>query len=328
MPLVLYLLALGVQDSGPGGPAGGWAPEEVRGIGSDRNLVGADGESPDEGAAGRGLPRLVLADEFPAPVGLAGPAPADPGAAVTIRLAPLYRWMRGHVRVRENAIEGTKLDFTRDLGLTRAAGAHLEAEVDQPRVRFLLELEEDFAWGGRTTQETIFWNGSRFIPQAQARDHAQLLTVRATVSGKWLRSDDGGSWLGPVAGVEYPFYTVTFTTNVTHGSLEDWVHYLPYPILGAAGQTPLARDVVAEARLTAGYLPNVPSPYIEGGRLYVSARPSIALEAPIAWRLTSSLELSFWISYQYWFGRDHSNEDGNSLTISSVGVLVGAGYRW
>lgn len=324
MLILALVLALGAPDEGSLG--------ECRGRGSEASLSGeppSRGEGgnragPAQVPGGEELPRLAWDDETP-------PLPTPPEAdawEMTVRIAPLYRWVRGHVRVRENETEGTTLDFTRDLSLVRQAGGHLEVEAEKPHVRWLVELEEDFGWGGRTTETTTFWNGTRFPPPAQARDHSQFLTVRATVSGKWLRSEEGSAWMGPVAGVEYPFYTVTFHTNLTRGSLEDWVHYLPYPVVGAAGRVPLAPGVFAEARLTGGYLPNVPSPFIEGGRLYVSARPSIALEAPIAWEITPSLELSFWVGYQYWFGRDHSVEDGNSLVFSSVGLMLGLGYRW
>jgi len=66
----------------------------------------------------------------------------------------------------------------------------------------------------------------------------------------------------------------------------------------------------------------------QGGRLYVSARPSICLEVPLTWRLGPSFDVSGTVTYQYWSGRDHSVEDGNTLTISSPGILLGLAYHW
>jgi hypothetical protein len=52
------------------------------------------------------------------------------------------------------------------------------------------------------------------------------------------------------------------------------------------------------------------------------------VEVPLLWRVGSSLDLAFAVSYQYWSGNDHSNEDDNRLTFSSVGVLLGTAFRW
>ena len=254
--------------------------------------------------------------------------PPDSDLPFSLRVSPTIRWISGHVTVRENAIQGTRLDLDRDLGLRTAAGANAEFDIDRPGVQFQMEVEDLFGWGGHPSRNSFNWNGTTFLAPAQVRDHSSFLTVRPTIAVKALAVEKADAWLGPVVGLEYPYYTVSVSTNREKGSLEDWVHYLPYPVIGLAGHMNLAESFSLNARFTAGYLPNVPVPYIEGGRLYVSARPSIFLEVPLIWRLGPSFDLSCTLTYQYWSGRDHSNEDGNTLTISSPGMMVGLDYHW
>jgi hypothetical protein len=240
----------------------------------------------------------------------------------------VFRWLTGHTKVREDLVEGTKLDLNRDLGLGPAYGGNAQFEIESSAIQFLAEVEEVFASGGRTADQPFAWNGMVYAAPSQVRVHASFLTVRSEVAFKLLANPDARTWLGPAVGFEWPYYTLSVGTNLQHGSLEDWVHYLPYPIVGVAGQVAISESVAVAGRLVGGYLPNVPVPYTEGGRLYVSVRPSLLLEAPITWRVSPSFELSCTLTYQYWVGNDHSNEDGNTLTLSSPGLMVGVAYRW
>jgi len=253
---------------------------------------------------------------------------AEAALPYSIRFSPAIHWLSGHVTVRENAIQGTRLDLDRDLGLRMAAGANVEFDIDRPSVQFQAEVEELFGWGGQSARQTFNWNGTTFLTPAQVRDHSSFLMVRPTLALKALASAAGDGWLGPVVGLEYPYSTVSVRTNREKGSLEDWVHYLPYPVIGVAARVPLAQTLSLSARITTGYLPNVPTPYVEGGRLYSSARPSVLLEVPVTWRLAPAFDLAGTLTYQYWSGRDHSVEDGNTLTISSPGFMLGLSYHW
>lgn len=246
----------------------------------------------------------------------------------SLRFSPALERLSGHIAVRENTTPGTRLDLDRDIGLRTAAGADVRFEADAPSMRFQGDLEEMFGWGGHASRMPINWNGATFSTPSQIRDHASLLVVRPSLAFKALGPDPVQAWIGPLVGVEYPFMTVSFKTNLQKGSLEDWTHFLPYPVLGLSGHLQLAQSLSLDPRLTAGYLPNLPTPFIEGGRLYVSARPAVQIEIPLTWRLGPSLDVSFAATYRYWSGRDHSIEDGNTLTLSSPGILLGVGYHW
>lgn len=272
-------------------------------------------------------------DPLPGPVNLLAEEPAPPpeaaaGPEFTFRIAPVFRWITGHTKVREDVVEGTRLDLQQDLGLGPAVGGNAQFEIQSASVDFLTEVDELFGSGGRTADQPFAWNGTVYTAPSQVRAHSSFLTVRAEVAFKVLADREARSWLGPAVGIEWPYYTLSVGTNLQHGSLEDWVHYLPYPILGLAGRLALSDSVDLGGRVLAGYLPNVPTPYTEGGRLYVSVRPSVTVEAPLAWHVSPSFELSCTLTYQYWVGNDHSHEDGNTLTLSMPGVMVGVGYRW
>ena len=255
-----------------------------------------------------------------------GPAAPGPGPEITLRLSPVFRWFTGHAVVRENQLQGTRLDLGRDLGLRSGAGANVEGGVEGESLEFQMEVEEIFGWGGRDSTRDFAWNGTVYAAPSRIRAHASLLTVRGALAVKaWSDDED---WLGPVIGFEYPYYNLSVGTNRQKGSLEDWIHYLPYPVLGLSGRTTLSDSAGVGFRLVGGYLPNVPSPYTEGGRLYVSARPSLSLELPFTWALGSRAELSFAFTYQYWSGGDHSVEDGNKWVLSSPGLRLGIAIRW
>jgi hypothetical protein len=253
---------------------------------------------------------------------------AEPAPEYTARLSPAVRWVTGTVKVREKQLEGTRLDLPQELGLRLLVGANAQVEMETRHLQIFAEVEEMFGSGGTSADQPFAWNGTVYTAPSQIRVHASFLTVRSFAAAKLLVSEEGHSWLGPVAGIEWPYYTVSVGTNLQHGSLEDWVHYLPYPIIGVAGRLRLSDSIDLQGRLVGGYLPNVPTPYTEGGRLYVSVRPSVSLEVPITWRVSPSIELSCTLTYQYWSGTDHSTEDGNQLTISNPGLMLGIAYRW
>lgn len=266
-------------------------------------------------------PTDLADDAFP-------PPRADAGPDYTARLSPAFRWVTGHATVRENLVNGTRLDLPGDLGLRTLFGGNAQFELETPGLQVFAEVEEMVGSGGHPADQAFAWNGTVYTAPSHISVHASFLTLRSFAAAKLLAGEDAHSWLGPVAGFEWPYYTVSVGTNLQHGSLEDWVHYVPYPLVGVAGRLRLSDTVDLGGHLVVGYLPNVPAPYTEGGRLYVSVRPGLSLEVPIAWRVGPFFELSCTLTYQYWYGSDHSTEDGNQLVLSTLGFMVGLSYRW
>jgi len=264
------------------------------------------------------------ADAAPLPTSLS----AEPDIRYSLRIAPVYRQLFGSTKVRENDVPGTRLSLRDDVGLDQGVGGNVQVDVETPSLYAFLELEELFGFGGRSSSQDFAWNGTVYGAPSQVRAHSSFLTLRTQAAFKTFTEPGSRAWAGPLVGLEWPYYTVSIGTNRQHGSIEEWQHYLPYPVLGAAGSVPLAETWTLEARVSVGYLPNVPSPFTEGGRLYVSARPSVFLEVPLSWRVGASIDLCLAATYQYWQGGDHSNEDDNRLTFSAVGVLLGTSFRW
>ncbi len=74
-------------------------------------------------------------------------------------------------------------------------------------------------------------------------------------------------------------------------------------------------------------MPRVPTPFTEGGRLYMTAQ-SFTLEATLTWQISRAVHLSAGVGYSYWSGSLHSQEDGNELTFGGPQVTVGLEIRW
>lgn len=246
----------------------------------------------------------------------------------SFRLAPAYRRLGGSVQVRENLVSGDRLQLGSEVGLDQAVGANVQFEIDTKQICFVTEVEELFGFGGRSSTADFAWNGTVYHAPSQVRAHASFLTMRNDVSFKLAGDPSTGAWVGPLVGLEWPYYTMSIGTNRQHGSIEEWTHYLPFPIVGASGNLPLGDAWSLQPRFCAGYLPNIASPFTEGGRLYVSVRPTATLEVPLVWRVSSSVDLVLTATRQYWHGGDHSDEDDNRLWMWSAGVMVGVGFRW
>lgn len=266
---------------------------------------------------------LLLSGEDPAlPTSLAADDPRW-----SVRIAPTYRQLIGSVKVRELDVTGTRLSLRDEVGLDQALGANIQLDVDTSALYAFLELDEAFGFGGKPSSQDFAWNGTTYASPSQTRAHASFLTLRTQVAFKTF-GDPARAWAGPLVGLEWPYYTVSIGTNRQHGSIEEWQHFLPYPVLGAAGSLPLGESWTLQGRVSVGYLPNVASPFTEGGRLYVSARPSVFLEVPLSWHVGSSVDVVLAATYQYWQGGDHSNEDDNRLTLHAIGALLGTAFRW
>ncbi|HUR38291.1 MAG TPA: hypothetical protein VM222_02305, partial [Planctomycetota bacterium] len=208
------------------------------------------------------------ADSSPLPTSLA----AAPDVHWSLRVAPVYRQLIGSTKVRENAVTGTRLSLRDEVGLDQAVGGNLLVDVDTPSLYAFLELDEAFGFGGKPSIQDFAWNGTVYAAPSQVRAHASFLTLRTQIAFKVVSDPATRTWAGLLIGLEWPYYSVSIGTNRQPGSIEEWEHYLPYQVYGAAGGVGLGEAWTLQGRVSVGYLPNVPTPFREGGRLYVSAR--------------------------------------------------------
>lgn len=245
-----------------------------------------------------------------------------------IRGSLVGRALEGHVQVREHAIEGTRLGLERDLGYGFQLGGRGEFAADSSDLELTAQVEFLDGSASRTAPRDYFFNGSLYPAGESTRTLTHFLTVRMHAVFKNIFGAVSGGWTGPLIGIEYDYYLMNVTSSLNKHSSEDWTHYYPYPVIGWAGEALLTDGLGVTGRATVGYLPNVPSGFIEGGRLHVSVRPSVWVDMSLFWQASRSVRLSAGFNYQYWNGADHSVEDGNKLTFSAPGVSLSFEYSW
>lgn len=275
-------------------------------------------------------------DGSPLPVAIAEDGPrGGPGAepivpsGESLRLSAEFvgGGVWGKLAVGEGSTPGTDLNLRHDLGLRWLYGPRLRLSDDTGAVLWTLETEYLFGSGREVPDQAFLYNGHVYAAGVGTHLSTNFFTARGLVTFK-DPLDSRGSWIGPVVGLEYPYY-LTFLSSHTRGSSsEDWTHYVSYPVAGLAGHVFLDERLSVGWRVTAGYWPNLATPYTEGGRLYASVRPSIFATAPVEWNVSSQVTVKASVEYRYWRGWDHSPEDANVLKLSVPGFSLGLDYRW
>jgi len=245
---------------------------------------------------------------------------ADPGSREwSVRLTAVGRSLQGQVQVREHEVQGTPLSLSWDLGYGFQLGGRAGLTYARADVETLFEVEYLDGSASRSASRDFSFNGAFYSAGEDTRTLTHFLTVRLHLAWKSFSEPGSGWWTGPLLGIEYPYYYMNLTLpSVPHNS-EDWTHYYPYPVIGWADRVRLAEGLSWGGRATVGYFPDLPSAFTEGGRPYVSVRPSVWVDLPLTWDVSHSIRLSAGFEYQYWHGGDHSVEDGNVLRFSSAG---------
>jgi hypothetical protein len=230
--------------------------------------------------------------------------------------------------VRENQFEATHLNLQKELGMDYEYGGRVEVMYEEESLEAWFGVEYLVGSNRNPTHAAFSFNGYTFAANDPLDTLNYFLTVRMHVGFKGLLGVHEWGWTGPLVGIEWPYYFINVTSKANPHDSEDWVHYYPYPVVGWFGLVRLLEPLSLEGRFTIGYLPNVPSAYIEGGRLSVSVRPSVWIDLPLVYRLSDAVHLTLGFVYQYWYGGDHSVEDGNKLRFSAPGLSMGVGFRF
>jgi len=251
-----------------------------------------------------------------------------PSRECSVRLSAVGRNLEGRVQVREHDVEGTPLRLGGDLGYGYQWGGRGAFVYDAPGLEWHAEVDYRDGAARHTATRDFAYNGAFYTSGMDLRTLTHFLTVRIHAAMKTFAEPGGDAWTGPVLGIEYPYYYMNLTTPSIPGNSEDWTHYYPYPVVGWAGRLPLTGGLRLEGRATVGYLPDVPSIFMEGGRLYVSVRPSVWADLTLRWELSRSLRVGAGFEYQYWNGGDHSVEDGNRLKFSAPGGTLSVELAW
>ena len=251
-----------------------------------------------------------------------------PSRERSVRLSAVGRGLEGSVQVREHDVQGTPLRLGTDLGYGTQWGGRASFTYDSPTLEAHAEVDYMDGSARHTANRDFAFNGAFYTAGEDIKTLTHFLTVRIHVAWKWLAEPARGAWTGPILGIEYPYYYMNLTTPSIPGNSEDWTHYYPYPVVGWAGRLPLTDGLRLEGRTTVGYFPNLPSAYVEGGRLYVSVRPSVWADLALMWEFSRGFRVGAGFEYQYWYGSDHSGEDGNKLKFSSPGGTLSVELAW
>lgn len=237
----------------------------------------------------------------------------------------------GWVQVRERAIEGTRLDFRRDLGVRRDHSFHLRMEYrPRPGDGFGITISS-WALRGTTILPTdVIFNGTTLASGSTLETHTDFPDfIRVDIEG-WRRIARLGG-RGSLAGslgltavlLTYRMSGTEAPNSAGHETKEDFVtQELPVPIVGSRLSYPLGGRVALSAVLSGGYLPWVNSLRREGGEVRITqwqADLNVGAESKVGpgTYLVAALRFSDFTQ------REKSREDGNDIHLRSTLLVLG-----
>ncbi|MFO0985543.1 MAG: hypothetical protein U1E76_28050 [Planctomycetota bacterium] len=245
----------------------------------------------------------------------------------------MFRWsatlrsFAGATKVREHDSEPEHLDLDHDLHLDSSTGLHFELARDSQALQLVLEADMFGPSGSGELDHDFAYDEATFAGNRPFDVSSRFLFVRGSAAFKQaFTAGERERWFGPVLGFEYPNFSLAIEQGTTM-TKEYWWQFLPYPVVGVAGESRLCSWLTLEARVVGTYLHRWPTPFAEGGRVSMSAR-MITAQAFLSATLTDWLGIDLGLQYQYWDGELHSHEDGNELTLRSPAVMLGLHVRF
>jgi hypothetical protein len=242
----------------------------------------------------------------------------------SLTVAPTVRLISGKTRVRELDSRPIWLDLGEpDFGFGPAPGIQLALKVETRLLRWFIELDLTHAQGrGKLSQDYSYDEGN-FVGAIPYRTHADLIFARAGFEVPGLIWQTRNTRISPLLGVEYPRMSVGIDQKATgSNSSEQYEQFIPVPIAGIAVEQRIASSLMLTGRFYFGGVPNMPTPFQEGGRLRTRVLTTRA-ELELSWQLIDSIRLFAGAGYQYWTGRLWSFEDGNNLRLETPILTVG-----
>ena len=254
----------------------------------------------------------------------------------SIALAGGYGDANGHVQVRENQIEGTRLDFGSGLGVHRLSDMDLSVryrfDTDQS---VQLDLRNYNLTGSTLLSRNVYFNGATFAAGTQLHTVTSFPNfLRATLFYQRTLSHFGnGGTLSGRAG--FTFDALNFKLNGTltpdsagHETKEDFVtQELPVPVFGVALDEPLNQRLHFVASLDGAYLPRVNSLRKEGGEVTL-AQTNLDATLELDYAITHDLHIIGGYRFGYLRQDERSHEDGNRIMLKSNAAELGLAYAF
>lgn len=282
-----------------------------------------------------GILCLVAAVSYPT-CGTANAQDAGHFAHWQVALAIGYGDPSGYVQVRENQIEGTRLDFGSDLDVNHLSNEalHVAYRIDPDQsVQMVLQ---NYALSGSTVlPRNVNFNGATLAAGTRLRTVTRFPDfLRATVFYQRALSQfaNGGSLSG-CAGFTFDGLTFKLDGTLTpdsvgHEMKEDFVtQELPVPMAGVQLDEPLNDRLAFVASLDGAWLPRVNSLRTEGGEVTL-AQTNTDATLGLDYALTRRLDLTGNYRFSYFKQDERSHEDGNRILLKSNSVELGLSYAF
>ncbi|MFK2872388.1 hypothetical protein [Dyella lipolytica] len=241
----------------------------------------------------------------------------------------------GWVQVRENAVDGTKLNVDRNLNVNYMQTIRLLAWKPLSDVS---EMHFGFSTsqlnGHAMTSVPVYYNGTTIAP-GRIDTVTGFQDFFAFDASYWYRLFDFGNGGRLWGSVGATYVMLNFTLNGTiaansvgHELREDfYVQELPVPILGLHLRYPLTDALTVTADVSAGRLPWVNSLRTEGGEIRLAQTDDEAMLG-FEYRFAAHWQAVLYGFHRYFGQNERSREDGNVIRLRTNGVGLGVNYQF
>lgn len=242
----------------------------------------------------------------------------------------------GHVQVRENQIEGTRLRFGPDLGIGDMSweSLWLQYRFDPDRSMQLI-LQNYTLTGSKLLPQNVNFNGATLAAGtvlSTVTRFPEFLRATAFYQGTLSHKAGGGILSGRVGltfeALNFKLRGTLAPDSVGREMKEDFItQELPIPMFGLAWSRPLGNRLRLDASLDAAWLPWVNSLRSEGGEVKL-AQTNVDLHVGVDYALTGNLDLTVGYDSGYFKQAERSHEDGNRILLKSSAARLGLAYRF
>ena len=275
----------------------------------------------------RGIRGAVTAFLVAASVATAAP---PTGSSWEISLEGGVGVPQGAVQVRENEIEGTRLDLRHDLGVRTWESLGLEAVRRFGAASDLrLSFGALFLGGSTTLPSDVFFNGCTLQGGTSLDTRPLFLRVNALYE-RTVASLAGGGRVDAGGGFTYVFLdfrlqgTLAATTKGTETSEDFLTQELPVPLLTVRIEMPVGPTLSLTGVATGGWLPSINSLRSEGGVVKI-AQGHLDLSFGVREHLGETFHVEAAVVGSYFTQHEVSREDDNDIRLLRAGVRLALG---
>lgn len=241
----------------------------------------------------------------------------------------------GWVQVRENSIQGSRLGYQHDLGVSRVPSEDLSLQYAMDSQDFWRFTLKSLSFNGSAVPANdVQYNGTTLAaghPLSATTHFPDYMQFSALRGWRMHGPDNLSFWCG--GGLSYTAITFyldgTITANsVGHETKEDFVtQELPVPMVAIGFSKPLADGWSVVSSLDVAFLPWVNSLRHEGDVVRLN-QAQMDLTAGLHHAVTRDAGLTLSAYYRYYHQHEQSGEDDNNLLFETRGLRIEADYHF